>query len=143
MTVGVQQRFIAKIAPDDGTLDGCWNWIGAKGRGYGLFWLNGRNQQAHRVGWMLAGKTIPDGLQLDHLCRNRACVRPSHLEPVTHRVNTLRGDTITARESTATECINGHPFDEENTYRWRGHRLCRECRNAASRRYRAAAEGES
>jgi hypothetical protein len=84
---------------------------------------------AHRLSYEHHVGPIPDGMVLDHLCRNKACIRPSHLDPVPQRTNIHRGASPTARNATATECIHGHPFDAENTY-WRPDgkgRLCRAC----------------
>lgn len=83
---------------------------------------------------------IPAGLHLDHLCRNTMCVNPDHLEPVTQRVNTLRGIGVAAVHAKKTHCINGHPFSGDNlVYRSNGRwRDCRECRRAKDRRRQAA-----
>lgn len=116
--------------------DGCWVWQSAdNGTGYGVKWANGRQGVAHR--WMyekLVGP-IPEGLQLDHLCRNRKCVNPEHLEPVTNRENGLRGTSPAAKNARKTHCLRGHPFDEVNTY-WepsRAGRACRECKRQQQR----------
>lgn len=115
--------------------DGCWEWTGCKNaNGYGSFTSVGcpdkRGWLAHRLVYVLLVGDIPDGLGLDHLCRNRACVRPSHLEPVTQWVNTMRGTGASARNIIKTHCIRGHAFDETNTYiRRDGRRLCRACEN--------------
>lgn len=131
----VARRFLDKITVGDG----CWEWTGARvSHGYGNFRTNGRNYGAHRLSYEHFVGPIPDGLQLDHLCRNRACVRPDHLEAVTNRENQLRGvRTFTAIHATKTHCLNGHPFDEENTLRYKGGRWCRRCHRDRSRRYRA------
>ncbi|MFI2348057.1 HNH endonuclease [Streptomyces sp. NPDC019443] len=77
---------------------------------------------------------MPEGTELDHLCRVRACVRADHLEAVTHRENTLRGDTIPARRAIKTHCLRGHPYNTENTYRSpKNHRSCRSCRRERRR----------
>ena len=125
----MQERFWEKV---DRSGD-CWEWTAAKTTwGYGYFYFEGRPRQAHRVGYMLTVGPIPDGLELDHLCRNRACVRPDHLEPVTGRVNLLRGEGASAVNAVKTHCVNGHRFTDENTYAWRGTRNCKTCREAAT-----------
>ncbi|MER8086590.1 HNH endonuclease signature motif containing protein [Streptomyces sp. NPDC094048] len=108
----------------------CWTWTaGTNNRGYGSFKTTGRVIGAHRWSYEQALGPIPAGLELDHLCRNRACVRPDHTEPVTHRVNTLRSTAPTARAARATHCPHGHPYDAENTYVTpAGYRQCRACR---------------
>lgn len=138
--MSVAERFMAKIHPAAfgvGSED-CWEWAAARDqKGYGQFWFEGRMHVAHRIALLLIGRPVPDGLQVDHLCRNRACVNPAHLEVVTCRENLMRGETKAARQAGAIHCRHGHPFDEANTYHWRGHRICRTCNNEASRRKRA------
>lgn len=108
--------------------DGCWLWTGqTNNRGYGITSWDGRKTCAHRVVYRLLVGPIPDGLELDHLCRARLCLNPAHLEPVTHRVNVRRGGN-----TVKTTCLRGHPFTAENTYRWRGARYCRTCRYHAN-----------
>lgn len=117
--------------------DGCWIWTGRRSaRGYGQWYLQGRGIAAHRVAYEAVVGPVPAGLVLDHLCRTHACVRPSHMEPVTQRENVLRGEGVAARQAAQTHCIHGHPFDATNTYLNRGKRVCRECMRQAGRRYR-------
>lgn len=115
--------------------DGCWEWTAATFRGYGQMGGIGRSTlKAHRVVYEQFRGPIPAGLDLDHLCRNRACVRPSHLEPVTRRENLLRGETFLARNVAKVACLHGHPFDQRNTGRTHNgtRRYCRTClRNRA------------
>ena len=129
-------RFWAKVAFGPG----CWIWTaGVRGGlrgGYGLFSLDGRMVDAHRVAYELLIGPVPARLTLDHLCRNRPCVRPDHLEPVSGRVNTLRGDSLSARNARVTHCPQGHRNDLFNTYVHNGMRFCRACRNARSRSHR-------
>jgi len=113
----------------------CWQWTAAlDGQGYGRFGVDGMSVYAHRIAYEQLVGPIPAGLQSDHLCRNHACVYPSHIEPVTPRENNLRGigPAITrARHQSRTHCSQGHPYDEANTYhRPGGRRLCRKCHAA-------------
>jgi hypothetical protein len=124
----VRERFDGKWVLADG---GCWLWTdepAANGYGYlGVGGRAGRKIQAHRLAYELYIGPIPPGLDIDHLCRNRRCVNPWHLEAVDRRTNLLRGDTVTARHAAATRCPQGHPYDDRNTRVYRGKRQCRTC----------------
>jgi hypothetical protein len=101
---------------------GCWTWTGGlDSHGYGNFALAGKSFGAHRISYLLQVGPIPDGLEIDHLCFNRKCINPEHLEPVTHQENSRR------RSARLTACKWGHEFDEANTYRHDGKRRCRAC----------------
>ena len=116
--------------------DSCWLWLGCKSSGYGqLAAHGGRLIYAHRLSYELAQGPIPEGLQIDHLCRTPACVRPDHLEAVTPRENTMRGDTPARLNLQKTHCPYGHAYDERNTCRIRGERRCRACACEKRRRY--------
>jgi len=133
-----QRRFDAKIKLDDAT--GCWLWTGSdNGKGYGRFKYQGVGYRAHRLAWTLAKGPIPDGLQIDHLCRVRGCVNPDHMEPVDNRTNTLRGDTLPAANAAMTHCANGHELSGGNLSPYStkmGYRRCLTCeRNSAHGRY--------
>jgi len=124
---------------DRGHTTPCWIWTAARSQdGYGLVRYDGRMQRAHRAAYTDLVGAIPEGLQLDHLCRQRDCVNPAHLEPVTGRENTLRSTGPTALNAEKTHCPEGHPYSGSNLYqRPNGGRGCVECRRAAWRRYYA------
>lgn len=129
MTLDPQRRFRLKIyARGD-----CYEYRGAKDKdGYGLFKVAAKMVRAHRYAFLLSGGVIPDGLQLDHICRHRWCVRPSHLEAVTCLINIRRGDSG-KRQLAQTHCPKGHPYAGENLYTTSaGHRGCRACSRASA-----------
>jgi len=132
----VLERLATKFVVRD---NGCWEWTaGLDTSGYGLFWVNGHNTGAHRAVWEEVVGPIPDGLHMDHLCRNPRCVNPDHLEPVTCQENLLRGNTANARNVLKTHCAQGHEFTAENTsVTARGKRKCRECNRAIWRAWYA------
>lgn len=130
------QRFASKIKP---LPNGCWLYTGAKEKsGYGKFSIGRVTVLAHCYAFECVRGVIPKGLTLDHKCRLEGCVRPSHLEPVTIRINLLRGNTLQAANVAKTHCPKGHPYDEQNTYRVKdGSRMCRECGRQRVRARRA------
>jgi hypothetical protein len=109
----------------------CWLWTGSvyKHSGYGFFNTNGRVHRVHRYSYILANGPIPDGCEIDHLCRVHNCVNPAHLEAVTHRINVLRGISPIAAHANQTHCKRGHPLEGENVILRRsdGGRQCRAC----------------
>lgn len=116
----------------------CWLWMAAKFTdGYGEFWDGHRYVLAHRWAYEQLVGPFPPGFQSDHLCRNRACVNPTHIEPVTQRENVLRGVGIGAVNARKVCCLNGHPFDDVNTWtRKNGWRACRTCQRERDARRR-------
>lgn len=124
-------RFAAKV---EVAKSGCWLWTARLNRnGYGMFMDpdSKRSRVAHRYAYEVARGPIPEGLQLDHLCRVRHCVNPDHLEAVTQRENLLRGETLTAKAAAATHCPANHPYAGDNLYiNPKGERLCRACHRA-------------
>jgi hypothetical protein len=120
---------------------GCWEFTGRLDPdGYGRAGVGGRQRMAHRITWEFTRGPIPDGLQIDHLCRNRACVNPSHLEVVDARTNTLRGISSPAINARKDRCRNGHPFTR--LYKRAGvdrfERACLACRRERYHAERAA-----
>lgn len=116
----------ARFVPEPNT--GCWLWIGHVDErlGYGRMVIDGKRRVAHRIAYEALVGPIPDGLQLDHLCRVRCCVNPSHLQPVTQQENIRRGQGIPAMNAAKTHCPKGHAYSSENTY-WQPGRLGRRC----------------
>lgn len=117
-----EERFWSKVymPPCE---DDCWTWTAGTTKGYGVIYKDGRKTLAHRVSLELAGVVIPEGLDVDHLCRNPPCVNPAHLEPVTHQVNMQRG-----HEGMKTHCPHGHEYAGINLWvTKKGHRKCRAC----------------
>jgi hypothetical protein len=138
------ERFWAHVDKDgpppdhNPSLGGCWLWVGYTRNGYGRFWDGERLVEAH----IWAFGEVPDGLELDHLCRVRHCVRSSHLEPVTHSENTRRGTGwhfVAARARAKTHCPKGHPYDDRNTRVRVGKNgvVMRSCRECARREWRS------
>lgn len=130
------ERIIARIDVAD-----CWVWTGALTKaGYGAIGRGRRDEgiaYTHRAMYELLVGPIKPGLDLDHLCRNRACCNPDHLEPVSRAENVRRGAQV-KRAGTALACKHGHAFTPENTTTWRGKRKCKACANA---RYRQRTQG--
>jgi hypothetical protein len=118
----------------------CWRWTGStQGAGYGQFWYTDRLYTAHRlIRQQLVRDVIPT-LDLDHLCRNRLCVNPDHLEPVTFLENLRRGESPMAKNARKVECVHGHPLTPGNVYPLRrGGKECRTCRLEYSKRQHLA-----
>lgn len=120
------ERFWSKVEQTDS----CWLWLAslsAEGR-YGRFCIRGKDRRAHRVAYELLVGPIPEGMTIDHLCRVRHCVNPSHLEAVTMKVNVLRGNAFSATNARKTHCIHGHEFTPRNTSKkTNGGRRCLVC----------------
>ncbi len=115
--------------------NGCWLWTGPKNKdGYGNHSENHKVVKAHRWSYEYHKTPIPEGMQIDHICRNRACVNPDHMEVVTKKENTLRSLAPTAINARKTHCYKGHPFTKENT--WispEGWRYCKICKREQDR----------
>lgn len=129
------ERFWSHVAIDMHDTDACFPWTGYRSHGYGRFYVTSRKSfPAHRMAYELATGAIPDGLVIDHLCRNPACVNPAHLDPVKHRENILRGVGQLADRARQTVCKHGHPLTGDNVkVRKEGWRQCRECNRRIAR----------
>lgn len=153
----VKSRFWMKVdkagqvPPHRPDLGPCWMWTASTNgkQGYGIFRGGTERDRYGSRKWVLAHRfayecevgPIPEGLEIDHLCRTRRCVRPSHFEVTNHRINTLRGESPPARQARRNACVNGHPFD---TFSTPGKRRCSICDRAKEqrrhrRRYRSVA----
>jgi hypothetical protein len=115
--------------------NGCWLWTGPVAYGYGSFTLAGRTFRAHRVSYILAGRDLPVGLVVDHLCREKQCVNPAHLEAVTSGENTRRG------HSYPSHCKRGHELSGENVRMVGKQRKCRLCQRIRTAKWRARQNG--
>lgn len=130
----LMHRFMRKVdLPKD--IGECWMWIGSvNSSGYGTISVGTRTMQAHRVSYELWNTNpIPDGLVLDHVCWNKSCVNPDHLEPVTQSENNYR--TFDDPRNQKTHCKRGHALTPENVIRWRTHRRCKTCHREYQRSY--------
>lgn len=139
----VEERFWSRVDFDGPVpeyaphLGPCWLWRGSLSHGYGSISVNGHGVRVHRLSYELLVGPIPEHLVLDHLCRVTNCVNVRHLEPVTDKVNILRGISFAVTNARASHCPQGHPYDDENTISLNGHwRDCRRCQNAAQVAYR-------
>jgi hypothetical protein len=136
----LRARITSRITVEDrGYATLCWVSDRARhSNGYTKLGYLGTTWLTHRFAYTVFIGPIPDGLQLDHLCKVRACCNPKHLEPVTCQVNLLRGDTLTAANAAAVRCVNGHEFNAANTRMTsKGKRACRLCDRDRARAYRA------
>jgi hypothetical protein len=133
---GEMHRIMEKIERSAAT--GCWLWTAScRQNGYGQVYFRGTMTEAHRAVWTLHRGSVPIGMQLDHLCRVRSCVNPDHLEVVTGRENTYRSLAPSAMNKRKTQCVNGHAFDDTNTWISGGKRYCRECRRRRVREFQS------
>jgi len=137
MSLKKQEWFWAKVDRKEGH---CWNWLAYKKDGYGVFQINHKPRggiaivrQAHRIAYELLRGPVPAYLVLDHLCENRACVNPDHLNPTTLIANTARSPRWAGNR---THCPKGHPYSQRNTL-WHKSRYGRRCSTCAAKSSRA------
>lgn len=139
--ISVATKLERGVVVDEAT--GCWNWTGSAARGYGTMTVTRAYKQSareyvHRASYELHVGPIPDGLVIDHLCRNTLCCNPEHLEPVAQSENVRRGEAPSQTiYKDATHCIRGHEFTPANTMRAAKGRKCRACHSRRVRESRA------
>jgi len=120
----ILKRFWDKVE----TTNSCWNWKGClNNAGYGMFRVNGKNYSPHRFSFETFIHKIPENMIIDHLCKNRSCVNPAHLDFVTNQENIRRGKNYQSKQ---THCKRGHEFNAINSrLSIDGKRVCKICRN--------------
>ncbi len=141
----MRKTFAEKMADIAGNPDECWLWpLSRNTYGYGQTSVNKKNRTTHRLAYELLVGPIPEGMVLDHLCRVRHCVNPSHLRVVTNRENVLCGVSFAAVNAKKTHCRHGHEFTPQNTrIDRRGKRYCRTCSTEWARGYRENPENRA
>lgn len=118
--------------------NGCWQWNGSlRDEGYGHLCVNGTTRRAARVAFELFVRELGTTEVADHLCTNRGCVNPAHLQAVDNRTNVLRGHGLSAQNARKSACKRGHLFSPENTRLINGARVCRTCQKELMRARRA------
>jgi hypothetical protein len=127
-------QLMLKCEPDG---NGCMVFTGHKSKsGYGQIWFRGKRMWAHRAFYIAFKGEIPEGQEIDHLCRKRSCVLPRHLEAVSHQENQRRGNSFAGKRARQTHCIHGHAFTPENTMvKKDGRRNCRACQAKSNAAY--------
>jgi hypothetical protein len=123
---------LQKFVEHQSSFEPCWEWLGAKSAGYGRIKVQGKVCMAHRISYEYFIGPIPEGLEIDHLCRTPACINPAHLEPVTGSINAKRGLTGNKKRDF---CKNGHKFSSDNVLMDGKERRCKPCRRANKRIY--------
>lgn len=123
------RRFWSKVSKTPS----CWLWLDKPSDKYGVFGFSGKVRLAHRISYLLVHGQIDENLSIDHLCKNRMCVNPLHLELVTWSENSRRGHV----DREVTHCPKGHEYTSENTYIQRNSRQCKACTRERKQRYRA------
>jgi hypothetical protein len=140
------KRFMGFVSLGKKFMKGCWTWEGTlNSKGYGRFWYEGRMVLAHRASLLLSGVPIPKGMTVDHMCRAKRCVNPSHLRLLSLRDNILAGDCPPAVNARKSECKRGHPLDSGNVYLFaKGRqRQCKICWKAIRKKQRLTLPSKS
>ncbi|NWA62995.1 HNH endonuclease [Pantoea sp. B9002] len=133
----LEERLLSKVAKNPNS--GCWEFTGSLYKnGYGQIWNGARAEQAHRVAYRFYVAEIPADKEIDHLCKNRRCVNPKHLDIVTHQENIARSNTVMGENARKTHCMRGHPLEGENLIITKQKtRQCRICSNMRARNAKA------
>lgn len=138
--ISALQRFMSFVEKPD---DGCWYWTGNKCRGYGQFKYRGKSKRAHRWIYEHYNGKIPNGLTIDHKCKNTSCVNPEHLRLVTAIENVMMGNAAPAQNARKTHCKNGHKLEHPNLVGNKpNRRRCRICHNDYMKNYRVRKTNE-
>lgn len=129
-TLTDKQKLLRYLIDRVEVVNDCWEWQGylVKGYAYTRSPFDMKSTRMHRLTYEVFKKPIDEQMVLDHLCRDRKCLNPDHLEEVTLVENVMRGESQHAKNARKTHCKHGHSFSEENTYRYQGKRMCRACR---------------
>lgn len=134
---GLPEKLESRIIPELNS--GCWLWLGSlysEKEGYGGVSWNNKSWRVHRLVYFLLRGGIPKKWHTDHLCRNRICCNPDHLEACLPAINILRGEGVAPNNLRKTHCPQGHEYDAKNTYIWAKQRFCRTCSLRYKQNYR-------
>jgi hypothetical protein len=128
----IRTKIVLAPCPVPNLKGDCWIWTRSTHKfGYGYFRVDGKTHYVHRLVYQLAGRIIPTGKELDHLCRVPACCNPDHVEPVTHAINVSRGNWFIVKNAAKTHCPKGHSLTDALIHLHAGRKPSRDCRECA------------
>lgn len=136
----LEERFWSRV----NKTDTCWLWTGhLASDGYGQIYNGKSSVYVHRLSLSFIGKTIPKGMEVDHLCRVKNCLNPEHLEVVTRKENILRGEGAAAKCARKTHCVRGHELNADNIYPGKTYRQCKVCVGIRNKKHATAIRNKS